>query len=134
MYITRSGYKRKAYVRKSYVRKDGTRVKRSRVKAAKVTRGKVLSRTGRPKVPKRKRVLPKLKKGTLKGYHYRVKAKTLARKRAISKMMKHKGALKTLRHLVVLRSYNKHSPLYKRLDKDVKYAQKMYARMHKSRN
>lgn len=83
------------------------------------------------RVTKRKKVLPKLKKGALKGYHYRVKATQTSRKRAISKMMKHKGALKTLRHLVLLRTYNKNSPLYKRLDKDVKYAQKIYARMAK---
>lgn len=138
MYITRKGYTRKSYTRKAYIRKDGTRVKRSRVKSSKNARGKVLSRTGLPKVPKRKRVLPKRKrvlpkltKGALKGYNYRVKATTMSRKRAITKMMKHKGGLKTLRHLVVLRSYNKNSPLYKRLDKDVKYAQKLYA-MRKS--
>jgi hypothetical protein len=75
-------------------------------------------------VPKRKRVLPKLKKGTLKGYSLKSKAST--RRRVIARMMKHKGGLKTLRHLVVLRSYNKRSKYYKKLNADVKYAQKIY--------
>ncbi len=126
MLITRSGYKRKAYVRKSYIRKDGTRVKRSLVKATKVPRTKVKSLYGGPKVPKRRRVLPKLKRGALKGYKYHVKDNQTKRRRAIARMMKHKGGLKTLRHLVVLRSYNKRSKYYPRLNKDVKYAQKLY--------
>lgn len=127
-WITRTGYNRKAYHRKAYVRSDGVRVKASNVPATHVKRGKVRSRYGRPKTPMRKRVLPKLRKGELKAYKYRVKAPASQRRTAIRKMMKHKGALKTLRHLVVLRSYNKRSKLYKRLDKDVKYAQKLYGR------
>ncbi len=76
------------------------------VKASKVG-GKIKSRTtyrAKKSVPKRRRVLPKLKKGTLKGYSLKLSAS--ARKRVIARMMKQKGGLITLRHLVVLRSYN----------------------------
>ena len=128
-WITRSGYNRKAYHRKAYVRADGVRVKASNVPATHVKRAKIRSRYGRPKNPLRKRVLPKLKKGELAAYNYHVKAPASQRRKSIKNMMKHKGALKTLRHLVVLRSYNKRSNLYKRLDKDVKYAQKLYGKM-----
>lgn len=128
-WITRSGYKRKAYHRKAYVRSDGVRVKASNVPASRVKRARIHSRYGRPKTPMRKRVLPKLKKGELAAYNYHVKAPASKRQASIKRMMEHKGALKTLRHLVVLRSYNKRSKLYKRLDKDVKYAQKLYRKM-----
>jgi hypothetical protein len=128
-WITRAAYNRKAYHRKGYVRKSGIRVKSSNVRAAHVKRGRIHSRYGRPKTPMRKRVLPKLIKGDLKGYNYRVKAPTSQRRVSIKRMMEHKGALKTLRTLVVLRSYNKRSKLYKRLDADVKFAQKLYKKM-----
>lgn len=132
-WITRAGYKRKAYHRKAYIRTTPSgkklRVKASKVPATRVKRGKIRSRYGRPKTPMRKRVLPKLKKGELAAYNYHVKSPASQRRISIKRMMEHKGALKTLRHLVVLRSYNKRSKLYKRLDKDVKYAQKLYKKM-----
>ena len=113
MQITRKGYTRKSYIRNGKL-----------VKSVYVKRGKIRSRTGLPKVPKRRRVLPKLKKGTLKGYS--LKLSTNTRRKVIARMMKRKGGLVTLRHLVVLRTYNKHSKNYKKLDADVKYAQKLY--------
>lgn len=132
-FITRTGYNRKAYHRKAYVRSDGVRVKASNVPAVHIKRAKIRSRYGGPKTPMRKRVLPKLKKGALKGYNYRVKAHADQRRASIKRMMLHKGALKTLRHLVVLRTYNKRSKLYKRLDQDVKFAQKLYKKMRDAR-
>jgi len=132
-YITRSAYTKKAYVRKAYTRKNGTRVKAAKIKATRVRRTLVPDKGLPGKTPKSKRVLPKLKKGTLSVYGYQIKKNSLARRRAILKMMRRKGGLVTLRHLVVLRSYNKNSTLYSRLNTDVKFAQKYY-RMMKARN
>lgn len=130
-WITKSGYTRKAYHRKSYIRKDGVHVKSSNIPVTKIKRTKIRSRYGRPKNQMRARVLPKLKKGALAKYNYRVKASSKTRRTSIKNMMTHKNPLKILRHLVVLRTYNKRSKLYKRLDQDVKYAQKLYRLLRK---
>lgn len=128
-YIIRKGYVRRAYRRKSYTRSDGTRVKASVVKRTHVKRHRVPDKGMPGKTPARKRVLPKLKKGELERYKYHVKDAKEQRERSIRKMIekaRRDKALKNLRHLVVLRSYNKRSPYYKKLNSDVKYAQQLY--------
>ncbi len=80
-------------------------------------------------VVKKTRVLPKLKKGDLDRYKYHVKDNKETRERSIRKMIeksRRDKALKNLRHLVVLRTYNKRGPYYKKLNSDVKYAQRLY--------
>jgi hypothetical protein len=57
-------------------------------------------------------------------YGYSLKKSSSARRKAIQKAVKAKGALTVLRRLVVLRTYrkyNKKSADYVKLDKDVKY-------------
>ena len=128
-YITRRAYNRRSYRRKAYTRKDGTRVRAATVKRTHVGRARVPDKGLRGKTRKNRRVLPKLPRGALEKFGYRVNGSAASRKRAINRMIKkpgQKSALKHLRSLVVLRSYNKNSPNYRSINADVKRAQKLY--------
>jgi len=120
--------RRKGYHRKAYTRADGVRVK-----AAYVGPTWVKDMGAKGKTPKSRRVLPHLKKGAMEKYGYKVKANERSRRVAIGKAMKDKGGLSTIRHLVVLRTYNKNSPYYSRLNKDVEYAQEKYKKQRSRR-
>jgi hypothetical protein len=124
--IVRKGYTRKAHRRKAYTRKNGTRVKAAKVKKSRVPAGRIKDRGAPGKGPA---VLPDLKKGDLGRYGYKVKDSKQNRERAIRKMVKKTRkdkALKNLRTLVVLRTYNKRSKHFGKINQDVKYAQKLY--------
>lgn len=122
--IVRKSYVRKAHKRKAYTRKDGTRIKAAHVKKTHVPSSRIRDRGASGKGPA---VLPKLEKGEFPDYH--VKDPKEKRERAIRKMINKpskKKALKNLRALVVLRTYNKRNKYFKKLNRDVKYAQKLY--------
>ena len=103
-------------VRSAYTRKNGTRVRSS-----------CTTNKGLPgKTPASKKVLPKLKPGLLSQYGYHLNKPIVTRDRAIKKAINDEGSLPVLKHLVVLRTYGKHNPpLFKKLDRDVKYVQSL---------
>ena len=101
-------------VRSAYTRKNGTKVK------AACTPNKGLH----GKTPNSKKVLPKLKHGFLTQYGYHLSKPIVTRNCAIKKAINDEGSLPVLKHLVVLRTYDKHNPpLFKKLNRDVKYVQ-----------
>ena len=102
--------------RKEYTTKRGTKVESTCIK-----------NVGAPgKTPESKKVLPKLKEGYLGKYGYRLANNDTKRKASLHEAMKNEGDLEVLRRVVVLRTYMKNEPLkFKKLDKDVKYIQKI---------
>jgi len=122
--IRRKGYERAAHTR---VTASGKKV---RVKKTRVPATLMKSVSGKGRVPKSKRVLPKLEKGALAKYgyhdvkHMTAKARHAALKKAIAK----KGVRKTYGHVVVAATYVKRlSPsAYKVLRRDVKWLHKKY--------
>lgn len=93
--VHRKSYVRKPYVRKSYVRKDGTRVKAAKVGVTRVPSSN-FSIKDRGAKGRGKKVIPKLKKGTL-GVNFgwsaakrrsvlRKKAKSLGEKKVVGKL------------------------------------------------
>ena len=107
---------KKQIVRSAYTKKNGTKVKASGTK-----------NKGLPgKTPKSKKVLPKLKHGLLSQYGYHLNKTIAIRERAIKKAIKDEGSLPVFKHLVVLRTYYKNNPpLFKKLNRDVKYVQSL---------
>jgi len=69
---------------------------------------------------------PKLKEGLLEKYGYKLLKNAQTRERALEKAIRGEGSLLVLRRVVVLRTYQKNNPsMFRKLDKDVKYIQKV---------
>ena len=113
--------KRKAYDRKAYVRYDGVKVAASHVPAG------WIKDVGKP--GKSKSTIPKqsLLKIPLK---YHLTDTSEMRHKAIRQSVKKHGSLKTLQKINALRTLQKSNEKnYKKLSKDLAYAQKIHAHM-----
>ena len=116
--------RRSSYVRKSYVKKDGTRVKSSKVRSSLII--------DRGKKGKGKKLFDIKDKGFLTEKGYSLKKSKKSREKSLRRASKEKGTLKVLRHLNAIRTLQKsNSDNYSKLDKDVKFIQKIYTKEKK---
>jgi len=113
--------RRVSYRRKSYTRKDGTHVKAAYVKSGCIE--------DKGKVGKGKKLFEIKDKGFLTSEGYKLDKPVKSRHDSLRKVSKKKGSLKVLQHLNGIRTLQKNNPdMYKKLDIDVKYMQKIHAK------
>jgi hypothetical protein len=112
--ILRSGY--------SFKRKDSKKI----VKVKK----ECIKDQGKPGKGPKLGILPKEDIGILSNYGYSLKDSHDIRIKALKKAIKHNNELKILRHVNALRTLNKsNNTNYNKLDKDLKWIQKDYAKL-----
>jgi len=129
--IRRQSYVKKSHNRRSYVKKDGTRVKGSYVDKTKVKSGCTKDRGMPGKTPKIKRILPKPgEEVSFRKFGYKVNNSDIVRERALSRVVKLFGPLKSLRRLNLLRNYQPRDKEGRRvsriMSRDVEYLKKKY--------
>lgn len=120
--------RRSSYRRGSYERVDGTHVRGSKVKSTCI---KDVGASG--KTPASKKVLPKLEKGVLSKFGYKVSKSQKARRASLDNASEKLGRLRTLRHVNVIANYSKWNPeVEQKLRKDVKYLSKKHKQEKKA--
>lgn len=111
---------RKGYTRKAYVKADGTKIKATRVPPI------CVKDQGAPgKGPK---TLPPIKdKGFLTQFGYHLKLTSTERRSALRKAVRKYGGLAVIRHLNLIRNYNKNNKsAHAKYTSDLEYVSELY--------
>jgi hypothetical protein len=129
--LMRHGAHRKGHSRKAYTKSDGTKIKATHVKPSYMSRT-CITDVGAPGYgPKR---LPSIKNsGQLRSVGYSTHKSVAQRRASLKKASKKYGTLPVLRRLNLAHNYQKVSnpEAYKKMDEDVKFLSREYAKQKK---